>query len=465
MYNVVICDDEPIIRESLSEYIESNFTELQVSGVFFDGAQVLEYLKSGGIDILITDIKMKDKTGIDVLNHIYEHSISTQVILITGYEEFEYAKEAIRCHACGMLTKPINLNELEKVLTDAKKNISMIKENVLHTSASFLNARNHFKTALKEFMLGGTSHSSLESLCPPEYKNNLSCKLAIINCSFNDNENINGTVSWEDIAEEKSEEIDAYIISSTPHSAVIAAFLPLGSDIPEVYTEHIEKSLRIFNNVCLKTEAVYYENILKFENTTSSLYEKYYSAVILHHTWENAEFFGATLPHATVKQLRELISDMCNFCDTKYATSLAEKYAENLSSSFEKEALLKLFNEVHSQIQSLTPSEFDMQILISYIESNYANSSITLDTISKQFGLSYATINRLFKKEAGLTFVSYLTNIRINKAKEIISQTSSIKNLAEQVGYTDRKYFSKIFKRHTLLTPSEYLAKTRLGKS
>ena len=70
MYSVVICDDEPIIRENISEYIQESFNELRVDGVFFDGAQVLEYLKNGGIDILITDIKMKDKTGIDVLNYI-----------------------------------------------------------------------------------------------------------------------------------------------------------------------------------------------------------------------------------------------------------------------------------------------------------------------------------------------------------------------------------------------------------
>ena len=92
-----------------------------------------------------------------------------------------------------------------------------------------------------------------------------------------------------------------------------------------------------------------------------------------------------------------------------------------------------------------------------YIEHNY-NQDICLDALSRELGISPQYFSKLFKKEVGVNFIEYLTQLRLKKAKEIMKDGGkSIKEICYMVGYTDPNYFSRIFRKHTDLSPTEYI--------
>ena len=93
---------------------------------------------------------------------------------------------------------------------------------------------------------------------------------------------------------------------------------------------------------------------------------------------------------------------------------------------------------------------------LEYIEENYSKD-ISLDDISKELNLSTYYFSKLFKEEKGENFVEYLTERRVEKAKELMKDPSrSIKEISSECGYSDPNYFSRIFKKNTGMTPTEY---------
>ena len=91
-----------------------------------------------------------------------------------------------------------------------------------------------------------------------------------------------------------------------------------------------------------------------------------------------------------------------------------------------------------------------------YIFSNYKND-ISLDDVSREVDISPYYFSKIFKKETGENFIEYLTNIRIEKAKELLENTDmSMKEICIEVGYSNPNYFSRSFKKNVGVTPTEY---------
>ena len=97
-----------------------------------------------------------------------------------------------------------------------------------------------------------------------------------------------------------------------------------------------------------------------------------------------------------------------------------------------------------------------MAILREYIDTHYAQD-LSLEGMSRQTDISPYYFSKLFKHKTGVTFIDYLTNLRIEKAKELLADPSkSMKEICSEVGYSDPNYFSRIFKKVTGKTPTEY---------
>ena len=114
MIRVLVADDELLARKAMASILQHSGIELQVIGEFDSAESILEYLETvdGNIDILITDIRMGDKDGLQVAKYIEEKDWDIQVILISGYAEFTYAQKAIRYGVKQYLTKPLDKCEL-----------------------------------------------------------------------------------------------------------------------------------------------------------------------------------------------------------------------------------------------------------------------------------------------------------------------------------------------------------------
>ncbi len=120
MYRVIIADDEPLIRAGLYYRNDWNAMGFEVAALLEDGSDVLKLLEKERADVLLTDICMFQVSGLEAAGQIREKYPWMKVVLLSGYREFEYAREAMRCHVYEYLLKPIDYEKLRNVFAQIK---------------------------------------------------------------------------------------------------------------------------------------------------------------------------------------------------------------------------------------------------------------------------------------------------------------------------------------------------------
>lgn len=115
-YEILILDDEPIVGERLKPFIEKDGYRVET---FTDPTLALDRLKSKAFDIVISDIRMRDMSGIEVMEKVFEQSRRTKVIMITGYATMELARESLTKGAFDFIAKPFKLKEIRQTIKKA----------------------------------------------------------------------------------------------------------------------------------------------------------------------------------------------------------------------------------------------------------------------------------------------------------------------------------------------------------
>lgn len=133
MYRAIVADDEDIIVNGMSKYIQSLNLDIKVVATSNDGRDTLEKFNKYCPDILLIDINMPHLTGLDCIKEIRKFNSTTVIIIISGYDKFEYAKQAIQNNVDFYLLKPIDDDEFLDVLKDAINifNDRLEKQNIL----------------------------------------------------------------------------------------------------------------------------------------------------------------------------------------------------------------------------------------------------------------------------------------------------------------------------------------------
>lgn len=116
-YDVVVAEDELLILENLVKKINSMSLPFCVKGAFEDGDSALEFIKTNHVDLVITDIKMPFMNGLELSRVLHASYPSIKILIISGYNEFTLAQEAIEYQVKGFLLKPIRQEQLEQALT------------------------------------------------------------------------------------------------------------------------------------------------------------------------------------------------------------------------------------------------------------------------------------------------------------------------------------------------------------
>ncbi|MBO5069192.1 MAG: response regulator [Roseburia sp.] len=134
MYRLIIADDEALIRAGL--FYRNNWKEMgfEVVAMLEDGTDVLKILEEQRVDVLLTDICMYQVSGLELANIIQEKYPWMKVVLLSGYREFEYAREAIRCGVYEYLLKPIDYDKLRQIFEKIKQELDAAthEEQLLH---------------------------------------------------------------------------------------------------------------------------------------------------------------------------------------------------------------------------------------------------------------------------------------------------------------------------------------------
>lgn len=123
MYKILIADDEQLERKALKQIIQQNMPLLEVVGDARNGDEALELAHEYSPDVVLLDIKMPGRTGLEAAREILCLNPETEIIIVTAFDYFEYAQEAIHMGACDYLLKPVHPNDLLTVLQKCVKNI------------------------------------------------------------------------------------------------------------------------------------------------------------------------------------------------------------------------------------------------------------------------------------------------------------------------------------------------------
>ncbi len=126
MYKLVIADDEPLMRAGLFYRNDWNSMGYEVAAVLEDGRDVLEFLEKEPADVLLLDVCMYQVSGLDVAKAVLEKYPQIKVVLLSGYKEFEYAREAMRCHVYEYLLKPVDYEQLKSVFIKIRKELDKV---------------------------------------------------------------------------------------------------------------------------------------------------------------------------------------------------------------------------------------------------------------------------------------------------------------------------------------------------
>jgi two-component system, response regulator YesN len=413
MYKVLLVDDEPLILQGLKCIVKWEELNLEVAATASNGSEALSILQNQEIDILITDIRMQNVNGLELIKSIREQNKNIKCIVLSGYSEFNYVKEAAKLGIENYILKPVDKNELLSTLTTTVNKIENESTKVLVDQEGFNIIRNNI---LSRWISNDIEDNELYERA----------SLLDINIRFNE-----------------------YMV------AIVKPLNPPALQINHQSNHQINEKNLIRSSVidiCVKQLSDHGLGIV-FLNLSGNI-------ILLFHGDHLFE-----IQDNITSLLSNCISDITSFLGLNAFISVGsiEKGYRNVPESYH--IAKKIFdntqtNDSYSLIKHENSEDIKVSSIIrkaiEYVNENYAKD-INLSTIAYAFDINSFYLGQQFKKELGESFTNYINKIRIEKAKELLlSSTLKTVDIAKKVGYSNTNYFSTIFKKTTGFTPSEF---------
>ncbi len=510
-YRVLVVDDEEILREGLRTFVSWDDLGYEFAGSANSVAQALVFLESHDVDVMITDIKMPVQNGLQLLEIMHEEYPDTKVVVLSGYGEFEYAQKAIRFGAVDFLMKPVNFAELKRLMfclrermDEERKQSMAIQEYYRLRLTNLLNTLSH----------GDTDTAPLDSVLPPEVRGRPYCLLRI-HCRFDIACPPDGKTEIEAVIQKVSPPF-GQVLCYNNELREIACLFWSDKGIQTDGTDFAEASSGILER--MKIPVII--GVSLCHNDLSTLHQAYVQAgkALQYHLIKNKssviayseiadllsgqcslechfdrEFFsGVTEPEKRNSVLPELLARMdmiyrdgenisyiCAFCIQALltVTNCLENYTGR-ETEFDKKLYgvirqISLCNQMDEMKQFVSSYLTDVVDSVNaferddhfgnliknirlYINEHYAEG-LTLKILADVFYLHPIYLSHIFKEKTGTNYLDYLTEIRMEKAKEFLkNQEYKIYNISQKVGYENPCYFSKLFKNYTGMTPKKY---------
>ncbi|MDC7287944.1 response regulator [Blautia schinkii] len=397
MYQVAVVEDQVFIAKTIADMIQKESEDFEICGIYYDGKELLDNLKENPPDIVITDIKMPQMDGLALSAHLVNKYPDIKIIILSGYEDFQYAREAIRLGVCNYLLKPCSVNELMETLEKVAEKISQEKKRdvMLHEYEEFFidNLPTLRQQALISLMFTQASAIQTQKLRLEHLEGPCQLFLIIPQLKYQDSaEEELLLFCCMNIFEELLEPINGKELFICNHQFVLIA--------------PMDKSLSSKNKICVQKACSRIETII-------------------HHKvifYEGKEMAG--------------ISE----CRESYQSALEQS----------AQTVFLDNGEVREDSESV------LDKAIQFIQKNYAHD-ISLQDVADAAYVSYNYLSTLFTQNLGVNFSVYLSRIRVEKACALLKHPESrVADVAELVGYSNYRYFNHVFKKLTGYTPSEY---------
>ncbi len=492
MLRIVIVDDEILIREGLARMISRESTKFVVIGTYPDGKHVLDELPTLHFDVVITDIRMPQIDGLELIKQLKASHPQIRSILMSGFVEFNYAREAIRSSAVDYLLKPINKEQLFELLyrLDEERRLLHVKEE--HQRSGLLLSLLHIEEPSAILLSGlilpqpfftifALRGSSPEVVC--SCTDSLRQEKELL---FDKLEVYKGLEVWiwysdEPLTLEQLSKIGSQLRVSSPEHVLHVGSSRTYTDVAQLRQAYLEAKQACDAGIYCQGN-LYYANIQEIllpETVTVDLFSAFREPLIhelqilnvagvmewihklfsaLHSQQSSPEQIVRVcrlLEETTLKELHEFENVYKGFTRIR----LEERIQSCMSFSEIENLFTSIFSTVLSEIrtQRLEMSGTAVETVKRWISTNY-NQHAELNTLANMVFLTPSYLSKLFKQETGLTLTDYIIEIRIRKAKQLLKSAPDLKvhEIGTEVGYADPAYFNKLFKRVVGVTPNEY---------
>ena len=491
MYRILIADDEGIMVESLKRIIEQNFSDTCEVTAVRSGRAAIEQAELVHPDIVFMDIQMPGINGLDAMREIRKFNSASLFYVISAYDKFDYAKEAIAQGVEKYMMKPVSRSVVISTVSDA---IHKVEERRKRLSDQ-LKVQEKLETVIP-VVENGFVGSILMQNAQTDYDYyrqllDITEENAFVILLAFGMENAHGEVR-------RAVKTDVQAQSFFPQvRAIVKSYLrccigePISNRIvlivpcPKERMEY-EERIHVIGTVSSLVDRLEEKLGIRFRAgigrvcSIKSVFTSYQEASLalqeseskVIHTDDISQrgVYEDDFPVNSENHIFELLdqgrteemTEECNRGALNYSFDLRKDYLSDVLALEDPEKLRLWFLEKMASVsRSIANKKQDQsQSVVSrakaYIQEHYMDE-ISLDEVSREVNISPYYFSKLFKEEAGENFIDYLTRIRIEKAKQLLAGRSlSISEISTKVGYRDSNYFSRIFKKQTDKTPREY---------
>lgn len=522
MYTYIVIDDEPLIRRGTVKKLE-NYPDVMCVAQASNGKSALELIEEKDPDFIITDMKMPIMDGTQLLPVLSTQYPEKYIIVISGYKDFNYAKEALRANTLDYIVKPfsqetlwnavnkaiellknkkslyekLSMNEQEKESLkyeyDRQSLCSMLfgngKELPSFSSQKMCRLMENHRFAFLTVTLSGKVNEKVLT----EFLSMRKLETQTVLLARDNIENLYFLLMFfpkekecgeEDVLEVKE------LLDCLWESMQISPFYGISEihdGLPEV-TKAYSQSVEALNHMTLNIK----ENSLFFD--TSDFERKQEETVTLK--WPKLERFLFLVEAGKTSEVETVFPELfhyfartekCRLKDAKeYCLEIAEilkkslprdlqvhkstatslNLINNLNLIFRFQELEEYFNQFFRNMSVAFDdagfySEKDvLENVKNYIDLHY-EKDLTQEFVAALFRLNRSYLSSAFKARMGISFVDYVNKVRISHAKELLKNTSKkMYQIAQAVGYENVKYFFRVFKKMEGVTPEQYRNRT-----
>lgn len=408
---VFLVDDEIVVREGIRESFPWEETPYVLVGEAPDGEMALPMIRDTNPDIVITDIRMPFMDGIELCRIMRAQMPWIGVVVLSGYDEFEYARQCIQLGVREYLLKPINSEALKGALDKVSSQLEAERNTFEH--AASLRARMESGGKLvKEKLVGSLFNNEAAEEDAPEVLRQLSAMGGAVPAPF--------------------------------YTVIDAAFTPI-SEGQAVASELSEGT----GGTVLPSPGRVGTRFLISGETAEDVEERAYSF---------ATTLVRELEHTGATEIRTGIGEIVGKPEEIFRSFKTARHIRHLLVERTDETSIILgVREMGEPADEKTPAVISEAKL--YMSLHFTNPNLMLQDVAKAVSMSGSRFSTVFSQQTGQTFTEYLMYLRLSKAKELLRTTNERSSqIAREVGYNDSHYFSYIFKKNTGITPSEYRA-------
>ncbi|WP_165972249.1 response regulator transcription factor [Paenibacillus piri] len=458
---ICVVEDESAVRAGIILKLNGLQKNIRVFDVHF-GLSALEKISLIRPDLVITDIMMPELDGLEMLRRIKQELPHTKVVLLSGYNEFEYACKGLQLGATDYLLKPLDPAELRRLIAELEEELANRLRTEVHPLLKQLSRQhsielNHVhspssslwfnETVPKRLLLG--EHEEIAGIVATQaekvvFSFSWSQRPAgvLLECAIGDGGHF---FTAEQFASAAAEALEQW---ETEQFMGHAAGSPLRSEDREARLRHASgtrktmlKSIREMNAEALKQQL--------------PLFFKLIEPLPLTELRKQCAALMASLDEGlTTKDDIAILEDdklmyWGSWVTQHESWALLQNEMERFAVGGMK-ALIVL--EQDGQNHSYGIAERAVQLV-----AHYTDRDISLESVAAQLDIHPVTLSRMFKQHTGENFIHYVTRERMKLAERLlVDSDKKVSDISEQVGYGDHRYFSFLFKKTYGMTPSDY---------